>query len=89
MPGNGNHQSIPLPTGQRLDVFEQALAPQWRCQWDDQDLLTVELTDGIARVVQCCQESTQLLRAAWAFLHDSGRESNSSAGTRHVLAAAR
>lgn len=67
MPGNGNHQSIPLPTGQRLDVFEQALAPQWRCQWDDQDLLTVELTDGIARVVQCCQESTQLLRAAWAF----------------------
>ena len=67
MPGNGNHQSIPLPTGQRLDVFEQALAPQWRCQWDDQDLLTVELTDGIARVAQCCQESTHLLRAAWAF----------------------
>ena len=67
MPGNGNHQSIPLPGGQRLDVFEQALAPQWRCQWDDQDLLTVELTDGIARVEQHCQEPTQLLRAAWAF----------------------
>lgn len=67
MPGNGNHRSIPLPCGQRLDVFEQALAPQWRCQWDDQDLLTVELTDSIARVVQYCQEPTQLLRAAWAF----------------------
>jgi acetyl CoA:N6-hydroxylysine acetyl transferase len=67
MPGNGNHQSIPLPCGQRLDVFEQALAPQWRCQWDDQDLLTVELADGIARVVQSCQEPTQLLRAAWTF----------------------
>ncbi len=48
-------------------MFEQELAPQWRCQWDDQDLLTVELTDGIARVEQHCQEPTQLLRAAWAF----------------------
>ncbi|WP_417218120.1 GNAT family N-acetyltransferase [Alcanivorax sp.] len=67
MPGKSLHRSIPLPTGQRLDVFEQALAPQWRCQWDDQDLLTVELTDGIARVEQHCQEPTQLLRAAWAF----------------------
>ncbi|EDX89973.1 GNAT family N-acetyltransferase [Alcanivorax sp. DG881] len=67
MPGKSHYQSIPLPCGQRLDVFEQALAPQWRCQWDDQDLLTVELTDGIARVVQSCQEPTQLLRAAWAF----------------------
>ncbi|KZY35091.1 siderophore biosynthesis protein [Alcanivorax sp. HI0083] len=67
MPGKSLHRSIPLPTGQRLDVFEQELAPQWRCQWDDQDLLTVELTDGIARVEQHCQEPTQLLRAAWAF----------------------
>lgn len=67
MPGNGNHQSIPLPSGQRLDVFEQALAPQWRCQWDDQDLLTVELTGGGARVVQSCHDPAQLLLAAWAF----------------------
>ena len=67
MPGNARHTAMLLPTGQQLDVFDQERVPQWRCQSNDQDLLTVQLDDTAARVLQSTDDPAQLCRAAWAF----------------------
>ncbi|MCG8393635.1 MAG: acetyltransferase [Pseudomonadales bacterium] len=65
MPGKSHHQSIPLPDGQRLDVFDQE--KQWLCQCDDQDLLTVCIHDGEGVVEQSTDDPVLLRRAAYAF----------------------
>lgn len=65
MPGKSRHHSIPLPDGQRLDVFDQP--DHWRCQSDDQDLLTVHLGDKRGIVQQSIDDPALLRRAAYAF----------------------
>ena len=67
MRGNARHTIMLLPNGQQLDVFDQELAPQWRCQCNDQDWLTVVVEDTAARVQQSTDDPAQLCRAAWAF----------------------
>lgn len=65
MPGKSQHHSIPLPAGQRLDVFDHS--EHWLCQCNDQDLLTVQLDDKSGMVQQSIDEPALLRRAAYAF----------------------
>lgn len=65
MPGKSQHHSIPLPDGQRLDVFDHS--EHWLCQCNDQDLLTVQLDDKSGMVQQSIDDPALLRRAAYAF----------------------
>ena len=65
MPGKSQHASIPLPHGQRMDVFD--LSEHWLCQSNDQDLLTVQLGDKSGMVQQSIDDPALLRRAAYAF----------------------
>lgn len=64
MPGKSKHCAIPLPDGQRLDVFDQH--DYWLCQSNDQDLLTVQF-GGKSVAQQSIDDPALLRRAAYAF----------------------
>lgn len=65
MPGDSKHHSIPLPDGQRLDVFDQS--EYWLCQCNDEDLLSVRVNDNNGSVQQSTDDPVLLRRAAYAF----------------------
>lgn len=64
MLGKSQHHSIPLPDGQRLDVFDHS--GLWLCQSNDQDLLVVQLDGKSGTVQQSVDDPALLRRAAYA-----------------------